>query len=178
MPPSFRVAGVRCHAGAGIKHTLALDNWRISSFVAITTVSHLNHLQLCMKKTQVLIIDEHPNVRRALAARLATTPHIQVMATAAGLQEGLSVAALKRPDVVLLGLRTQDELRDTAPIQRLSSELATFGASLIVLTTYAVDEERMQIMDAGAKRYLLKNIDSRRLIAEINALVPKAPAVR
>jgi DNA-binding NarL/FixJ family response regulator len=153
MPPSFRVAGVRCHAGAGIKHTLALDNWRISSFVAITTVSHLNHLQLCMKKTQVLIIDEHPNVRRALAARLATTPHIQVMATAA-------------------------ELRDTAPIQRLSSELATFGASLIVLTTYAVDEERMQIMDAGAKRYLLKNIDSRRLIAEINALVPKAPAVR
>jgi DNA-binding response OmpR family regulator len=91
---------------------------------------------------------------------------------------GLSVAALKRPDVVLLGLRTQDELRDTAPIQRLSSELATFGASLIVLTTYAVDEERMQIMDAGAKRYLLKNIDSRRLIAEINALVPKAPAVR
>jgi DNA-binding response OmpR family regulator len=88
------------------------------------------------------------------------------------------VAALTRPDVVLLGLRTQDELRDTAPIQRLSSELATFGASLIVLTTYAVDEERMQIMDAGAKRYLLKNIDSRRLIAEINALVPKAPAVR
>lgn len=130
-----------------------------------------------MKKTQVLIIDEHPHVRRALAARLATTPHIQVMATAASIQEGLTAAALKHPDVVLLGLKTQEKQRDTTDIRSLSKELAAYGAGLIVLTTYAVDEERRLIMDAGAKRYLLKDIDSRRLIAEINAVIPTAPAV-
>ncbi len=55
--------------------------------------------------------------------------------------------------------------------------MGAYGAGLIVLTTYAVDDERKLIMDAGAKRYLLKNIDSRRLIAEINAIVSRAPAV-
>jgi DNA-binding NarL/FixJ family response regulator len=130
-----------------------------------------------MNKTQVLIIDEHPSVRRALAARLATTPHIQVIATAAGLDEGLSMVADKHPDVVLLGLRAQEEQRDTQKIHRLSKALTPYGAGLIVLTTYAVDDERKLILAAGAKRYLLKNIDSRRLIAEINAIVPHAPAV-
>ncbi|MGA9190604.1 MAG: response regulator transcription factor [Anaerolineales bacterium] len=130
-----------------------------------------------MKKTQVLIIDEHPHVRRALAARLATTPHIQVMATAASVEEGLAAAARKHPDVVLLGIKTQEKLRDTTDIRGLSHQLGSYGAGLIVLTTYAVDEERKSMMDAGAKRYLLKNIDSRSLIAEINAVFPAAPAV-
>jgi two-component system response regulator DevR len=130
-----------------------------------------------MSKTQVLIIDEHPHVRRALAARLATTPNIRVMATVSGVEEGLRVAASRHPDVVLLGLRTQGEMRDTSQIERLSRELEVYGAGLIVLTTYSVEEERKQILKAGAKRYLLKNIDSRRLIAEINAVVPEAPAV-
>lgn len=130
-----------------------------------------------MKKTQVLIIDEHPYVRRALAARLATTPHIHVMATVASIEEGYERAALKHPDVVVLGLRTQEQARDTSDIRNLSTELNNYGAGLIVLTTYAVDEERVLILDAGAKRYLLKNIDSRRLIAEINALLPGTPAV-
>ncbi len=130
-----------------------------------------------MNKTQVLIIDEHPHVRRALAARLATTPHIQVMETVASLKEGLDAAVENHPDVVLLGLKTQEKLRDASDIQRLATWLASYGAGLIVLTTYAVDEERKLIIDAGAKRYLLKNIDSRRLIAEINSVVPKAPAV-
>ncbi len=70
-----------------------------------------------MKKTQVLIIDEHPHVRRALAARLATTPNIQVTATAASIEEGLVASAQKHPDIVLLGLKTQDKQRDTSDIQ-------------------------------------------------------------
>ena len=129
-----------------------------------------------MKKTQVLIIDEHPHVRRALAARMATTPHIQVMATATSIKEAAELAATKHPDVVLLGLKTQEQVRDTSEIRSFSGQLAAYGAGLIVLTTYAVDDERELILDAGAKRYLLKNIDSRRLIAEINAVVPNAQA--
>jgi DNA-binding NarL/FixJ family response regulator len=99
------------------------------------------------------------------------------MATAASVEEGLAAAARKHPDVVLLGLKTQEKLRDTSDIRGLSHQLGNYGAGLIVLTTYAVDEERKNMMDAGAKRYLLKNIDSRSLIAEINAVFPAAPAV-
>lgn len=125
-----------------------------------------------LKKTRVLIIDDHPSVLRALAARLATTPHIQVIATAKDLVEGQKLAELKRPDAVLLGLRTQRKVRDTDGIKALAAVLEGNRAGLIVLATYAVEEERKAMLAAGAKRYLLKDIDSRRLIAEINAVVP------
>ncbi len=125
-----------------------------------------------LKKTRVLIIDDHPSVLRALAARLATTPHIQVIATAKDLVEGRKLAELKRPDAVLVGLRTQRKVRDTDGIKALAAVLEANQAGLIVLATYAVEDERKAMLAAGAKRYLLKDINSRRLIAEINAVVP------
>jgi DNA-binding NarL/FixJ family response regulator len=156
-----------------MKSTSGLKLGQISSCLMDTLSPTTSPWVKAVKKTRVLIIDEHPSVLRALAARLATTPHIQVIATAKDLPEGRKLAELKHPDAVLLGLRALRKARETTGIKALASELDRYQAGLIVLTTLAVEDERKAMLAAGAKRYLLKDIDSRRLIAEINAVVPE-----
>lgn len=110
-------------------------------------------------------------MRKALAARLAASGEIEVMGTARNAVDGLRIIATERPDVVLLGLRTQSEDRDPSEIETLARESKSYGGHFIVLTTYAVDDERHAVLSAGAERYLLKDIDTRRLIAEIVQVV-------
>ena len=129
-----------------------------------------------MSKIRILIIDGHPNVRKALAARLAASGEIEVMGTARNAIDGLRITATERPDVVLLGLRTQSDDRDPSEIATLASETKSYGGHFLVLTTYAVDDERHAVLSAGAERYLLKDIDTRRLIGEIVEVV-QTPSV-
>ena len=52
----------------------------------------------------------------------------------------------------------------------MNEALAGHPAGIIVLTSYADDDEREAAMHAGARRYLLKQIDSARLLNEIEAV--------
>jgi len=124
---------------------------------------------------RVLIVDEHPSVRKALAARLTAFPNIAVLATAAGLAQGLESLRLYLPDVVLLDLRDKGD-RGSNPVRHLVNTLADRAVGIIVLTSFADDREREMILQAGAQRYLLKNIDSTRLVAEIEAVAAEVGA--
>ena len=122
-----------------------------------------------MKMIKVLIVDEYLAVRRALAARLSSFPHIDVVATAIDIREGLDKARTLHPDVILLELKgTSSLLID--PVSEMHQALAGHPAGIIVLTSYAEDDEREAALAAGASRYLLKHIDSARLLSEIEAV--------
>jgi DNA-binding NarL/FixJ family response regulator len=123
-----------------------------------------------MKTIKVLIIDEYVAVRRALAARLAAFPNIQVIAAAHDIHEGLEQAASLEPDVVLLELKGTHKC-SFDPVSEMRKVLSGHAAGIIVLTSYAEDEERESALAAGASRYLLKQIDSARLIDEIETVV-------
>lgn len=122
-----------------------------------------------MKIIKVLIVDEHLAVRQALAARLRAFSHIEVVATAQDFREGLECARTTRPDVILLELKGASSLQPD-PVGELKGALADHRAGIIVLTSYADDDEREAALSAGACRYLLKHIDSTRLLNEIEAV--------
>ena len=122
-----------------------------------------------MNKIRVLIIDEHLAVRRALAARLSSFPNIDVVATARHCQEGLEQALAELPDVILMELKGQSN-QDTNPVSEMKKALAGHPSGVIVLTSYADVDERQAALDAGANRYLLKQIDTASLTAEIEAV--------
>lgn len=122
-----------------------------------------------MKIIKVLIVDEHLAVRQALAARLRAFSHIEVVATAQDFREGLECARTTRPDVILLELKGASSLQPD-PVGELKGALADHRAGIIVLTSYADDDEREAALSAGARRYLLKHIDSTRLLNEIEAV--------
>ncbi|UCG25468.1 MAG: response regulator transcription factor [Chloroflexota bacterium] len=121
-----------------------------------------------MKQIKVLIVEEHLAVRRALAARLDSFSHIEVVATAPSFAEGLEKVGRCQPDVILLELKGAPELVN--PVGELNKAIAGHPAGIIVLTSYADDDEREAALQAGARRYLLKQIDSARLLNEIEAV--------
>ena len=127
-----------------------------------------------MKQIKVLIIDEHLAVRQALAARLDSFAHIIVVASAASFAEGLEQADRCRPDVILLELSgMRDRLN---PVGEMNKALAGHPAGIIVLTSYADDDEREAALQAGAHRFLLKQIDSARLLSEIETVAGEVAA--
>jgi len=127
-------------------------------------------------KISVLIVDEHPSVRKALTARLMSFPNIEVLASAPTLQQGLESLRTRQPNVVLLDLRNKGD-HSSNPVQHMVDMLAGRPVGIIVLTSFADDRERETILRAGAQRYLLKDIDSARLVAEIEAVATEIGAV-
>ena len=123
-----------------------------------------------MPKIRVLVIDPHPAVGIALAVRLRSDPALEVLAVAPDWQYGLELAQAQRADVILL-----EPKGAISPEVDLARELErTFGSgsapALIWLTSYAMASELDRAQQAGARRYLLKNLDSRQLIQDIKAV--------
>ena len=130
-----------------------------------------------VNEIRVMIIDEHLAVRRALAARLASFPNIDVVATARDCREGLELALDNRPDVVLMELKGKNSHQPES-IREMNNALPEHHIGIIVLTSYADDEEQQAALVAGAKRYLLKHIDTAKLTDEIEAVAAEASGTR
>jgi len=122
-----------------------------------------------MNKIRVMIIDEHLAVRRALATRLTSVPNIDVVATAQNCREGVKHAQTNPPDVVLMELKGKYSQEPDA-VREMKKALPEHPVGVIVLTSYDDDGEHQAAIKAGAKRYLLKNIDTASLTAEIEAV--------
>ena len=137
----------------------------------ITIEVSLNEIELEpeMDKIRVMIIDEHGAVRRALTARLDSYSQVEVVAAASTFSEGLDKARLLQPDIILLELKSEG-VRRPEHICEMVDATASHPTGIIVLTTYADDDEREAVFEAGARRYLVKHIDSGLLVAEIQAV--------
>lgn len=127
-----------------------------------------------MSRTRVLIIDEHADVRQALAACLRSAGDVEVVGCTAGWQEGVHMAVSMTPDVVLLETKRSDG-QGMAALRRLRAECP--GLSIVVLTSYPRPDEQREALQAGAARYLLKDIGSSYLVRELRALVHPHAAI-
>lgn len=133
------------------------------------TLAIVSQAEFTMNPIPVLIIDDHPTVRQALAQRLSSVPAIQILATAATIAEGLQKIATLRPVIVILETKTQNEI-GTSHLDAVLDLIADPRIAVIVLTSYLDEIERAIALQAGACRYLLKDINSAQLIAEIEAV--------
>lgn len=127
-------------------------------------------------RIRILIIERHEAVRRALRMRLDAPNHLEVIDVAQDLQEAAAKLLVCQPDVIVLGLHHSAE-GELAGMVKSVRELAHRSAVIIILAPYADALERDLLMGAGAKRYLLKQIDSNQLIHEIESSVPRSAGV-
>lgn len=132
-------------------------------------------MNLAMNEIRLLIIEEHVAVRDALKVRLGTSTNLEVVAThhstAAWKACQQDRANTNKADVVLLGLKGAGQ-RPLTTIIRDVREFNRSGMAVVVLASLADDVEKELVLQAGAQRYLLKDINSSQLIAEIEALKP------
>ena len=116
---------------------------------------------------RILIVDDHPLTRDALAALLAQHG-FDVVGEAASGEEAIAAADRLQPDVVLLdltmpgmdGLTALPKIREAAP----SSEV-------VVLTASDAEENLLAAIRAGASGYLLKTEPPEQIAAFLRGVV-------
>lgn len=118
-------------------------------------------------KIGVLIAEDHSLVRRGLAAIINMEEDVAVLGEAADGEEAVALWRQLRPDVVLMDLR-MPKLEGVETIRRIRHEDPEAG--IIVLTTFDHDEDIYAGLRAGAKAYLLKDVQPEELFRCIRAV--------
>ena len=122
---------------------------------------------------RVLIVDDHPLTRDALATLLVGNG-FDVVAEAADGADAVGRARDTQPDVVLLdlsmpgmdGLSALPKIKDAAP-----------GAAVVVLTASGTDENLLAAIRGGAAGYLLKSEPPDRIVAFLNGVARGEAAI-
>ncbi|MCO5183547.1 MAG: response regulator [Anaerolineae bacterium] len=124
-----------------------------------------------MSETKILIMDRHAEVRKALAKRLQSVDYYQIVGAVADVPSLLRQIRQTQPDIVLYGLHTTHGVKLSSSLYDIQQVVHT-GVDVIVLSPFIDEVERDLILQAGAKRYLLKHINTPHLIQEIDILHP------
>src|ERR1700691_1819126 len=102
---------------------------------------------------RILAVDDHPLLRKGIAALVNAEPDMKLVAEASNGQEAIETFRLHRPDVTLMDLQ-MPEMSGIDSIIAIRSEFPQ--ARIIVLTTYAGDVLARRALKAGAQAYVLK----------------------
>ena len=102
---------------------------------------------------RILAADDHPLLRRGIAALVNGEPDMKLIAEASNGEEAVEEFRLHRPDVTLMDLQMPG-LNGIEAIIRIVGEFPS--ARIIVLTTYKGDAQVTGALRAGARAYLLK----------------------
>ncbi len=115
----------------------------------------------------LLLVDDHPLIRKGIIALIEDEPDMEVVAEAANGRAAIEQFRIHRPDVTLMDLQ-MPELGGVDAIIAIRSEFPQ--AAIIVLTTYTFDVQVLRAVKAGARAYLLKNLLHEELLDSIRAV--------
>lgn len=118
----------------------------------------------------ILVIDDEPQIRKFLRISLVSQGYT-VLEAATG-AEGLSQAALNKPDVMVLDLGLPD--MDGQQVLCEFREWST--APVLVLSVRASEAQKVQALDSGANDYVTKPFGIQEFLARIRALLRHAPS--
>ncbi len=109
----------------------------------------------------ILIIDDEPQILRALKTILIAN-HFRISVASTG-EEGLALAAVQLPDVVILDL----SLPDMDGIQVCELLREWYRSPIIVLSVRDSEKDKVTALDRGADDYLTKPFGIEELLARI-----------
>ena len=116
---------------------------------------------------RVLLVDDQPLLRTGFRLILQSEPDLEVVGEAADGEVALAQVAALRPDVVLMDIRMprMDGIEATRRLSRLDDP-----PSVLVLTTYDLDEHVVESLRAGASGFLLKDVPADELVAAVRVV--------
>lgn len=117
-----------------------------------------------MKQIRILIVDDHTLLRSGIKLALQRHEGFEVVGEAGDGLEGIKRAKQLKPDVVLLDLH----MPGTSGLEALRVLVEDVPETQVVMLTVSEDaEDLLETLRAGARGYLLKNIDTEFLLESI-----------
>ncbi len=121
-----------------------------------------------MSKPRVLVVDDEPQILRALQTNLRGAGYEVETATTA--ERALAAAAMRPPDAVILDLVLPDG-RGTDVCRELRK---WSSAPVLVLSVVGDEPEKVAALDAGADDYIQKPFGIEELLARLRAVLRRA----
>jgi len=113
---------------------------------------------------RVLVVDDHPVVRKGIQSLLAEEEGIEVIGEAVNGKEAIEQVEKLHPDLILMDL-VMPEMSGIEAIRRITADHPE--ARILVMTSFAADDKVFPSIKAGALGYLLKDSDPEDLVRMI-----------
>ena len=125
-----------------------------------------------MNRPRIVIVDDHAVVRRGVRTLLESQPDWEVVAEATNGREAVEVAKRLQPDIVVLDLSLPELNGLDATRQILKESPQT---QVLVLTMHHSEDLAHDLLQAGARGYVLKSDADEFLIAAVDSLRQHKP---
>jgi len=120
-----------------------------------------------MPALRLLLADDHEIVRQGLRSMLEAQRDCQVIGEAADGRQAVTMTKELNPDVVILdiGMPSLNGLEATRQILKLRPQ-----TKVLILTMHESDSVIREVLDAGARGYILKTDAGRDLVSAVESL--------
>ncbi|WP_028115669.1 response regulator [Ferrimonas senticii] len=116
----------------------------------------------------VMLVDDHPLLRRGVVQLLNSEPHFNVAFQAGGGEEALSMLAEELPDLVVLDLNMQ-------PLSGLDTLQAIrqrgYDVKVVIYSVSDNPREAEAVLNAGADGFLVKDTDPEELLDSLKLVM-------
>ncbi len=115
-------------------------------------------------KYSVLVVDDHPLMRKGIVQLLALEENIEVVGEASNGTDAVAMAKESEPDLILLDLNMKG-LSGLDTLKALRAEEVT--SRVVILTVSDARQDVVALLKAGADGYLLKDTEPDMLLAQL-----------
>ncbi len=116
---------------------------------------------------RIIIVDDHPIVRRGIGMALSAQPRIRILGEAGDGRAGLDLIRAQKPDVVLMDIDLP-QMNGMALTEVLRRELPQI--KVIILSMYGNKDYVMRIIACGARGFVLKESAPQELLQAIETV--------
>jgi two-component system KDP operon response regulator KdpE len=117
------------------------------------------------RPVRVLVVDDEPQIQRALASVLRARGYDVELASSA--EEALAITAERTPELIILDL-TLPGMSGLEACRRLRE---WYAGPILILSVRNADEDKIAALDLGADDYLTKPFSTGELLARMRALL-------
>jgi two-component system cell cycle response regulator DivK len=118
---------------------------------------------------RILVVEDHEDNRRILRDLLTSAGYEMVEAVTG--EEGVAMAEMHRPDLILMDIQLP-ELNGYEATRRIKADPALRPIPIIAVTSYALSGDDVMAYKAGCAAYITKPFSPRQLLAKIREYLP------
>ena len=136
-------------------------------FLSSLTTGGAKSVSAVKGRIKIMLVDDHPVVRKGVGSCLARHEHLQIVAEASDGREAVTKARQLLPHVILMDI-DMPHMNGLAVTELLRKELPDI--KVLILSMHSNTDYVMRIIQSGARGYVLKEAPTEELVRAVDAV--------